>query len=129
MKHLPKVLMPVLMSLSVAFAQNPQTTAPNPLVTHRKAPYPGTAQPPSATTPQVPQPEAPKVQVQVKTAGQKTTTPPPPIPETPSPTPVSTVEPKIAASAPRISYQNGELTVVAENSGFAEVLSGIRAAL
>jgi hypothetical protein len=35
---------------------------------------------------------------------------------------------KIPATAPRISYQNNELTVVAENSSLGEILSAIRAA-
>jgi hypothetical protein len=49
---------------------------------------------------------------------------PEPVPYTPPP-----VRPaQMPAVAPRISYQNGQLTVIAENSNLSDVLNGIRTA-
>lgn len=102
----------VLFSAAAGSAQ----TVPDPLFTHRKPQYPNQSQP-SATTPQAPDSKpAPQREnpAQPAVAPVQTTQEP------------STFQPKIVPSAPRISLQNGELTVVAENAGLAEVLSGIR---
>jgi len=45
-------------------------------------------------------------------------------PQVQSPAP----EPKVPVSAPRVSFQNGQLTVLAENSSLGEVLNAVRAA-
>lgn len=84
-----------------------------------------------ATTPQVPASDPVPVQRQAPTAApltaspaQAATNPQVPLAQTAAPAEAN----KVPASAPRISYQNEELTVVAENSSLGEILSGIRAA-
>jgi hypothetical protein len=64
-------------------------------------------------------------------ARTKTIQPAPPVPQ---PEPVAVTPPpplrpeQMPAVAPRISYQNGQLTIIAENSNLSDVLNGIRTA-
>jgi len=102
-------------------------TAP---ATHRKQGMMPTQQNP-ATTPQVPVSEPAQQQRQVPapassvaSPAQAATNPQVPAAQTQQQAETS----KVPASAPRISYQNNELTVVAENASLGEVLNGIRAA-
>jgi hypothetical protein len=55
---------------------------------------------------------------------------PPTTPSLPTtePSPAQESVPKVPASVPRVSYQNGELTVLAQNASLGEVLSAVRAA-
>jgi hypothetical protein len=101
-------------------------TAP---ATHRKQGMMPTQQNP-ATTPQVPASEPAQQQRQAvapsaTSPAQAATNPQVPPAQT---QPQAAETNKVPASAPRISYQNNELTVVAENASLGEVLNGIRAA-
>ncbi len=101
-------------------------TAP---ATHRKQGMMPIQQNP-ATTPQVPVSEPPPLQRQTPalsptSPAQAATSPQVPTAQTQPQSPETN---KVTASAPRISYQNNELTVVAENASLGEVLNGIRAA-
>jgi hypothetical protein len=58
----------------------------------------------------------------------KQQTPPAPQPEPVVYTPPPLRPEQMPAVAPRVSYQNGQLTVFAENSNLSDVLNGIRAA-
>src|SRR5437870_1754923 len=114
MGSLGKLAIASLLGAVLASAQTPAQPTPNPLTTHRKPQYPGAAQPAPATTPQVPQPRTAPANTQPGKAEQPVVSTPviqsaPQITQAPP-------EPKIPATAPRISFHNGELTVVAENA-------------
>ncbi|HWR17636.1 MAG TPA: hypothetical protein VN577_22595 [Terriglobales bacterium] len=62
-----------------------------------------------------------------KKAAQKTA--PPPVQEQqPAPPPVPLTPEQMPATAPRITYQNGMLSITAENSTLGDVLNGVRRA-
>ncbi|MCU1311817.1 MAG: hypothetical protein JWO20_2942 [Candidatus Angelobacter sp.] len=79
-------------------------------------------------------PKQPVVRKHLTAAGSKKSKPsaivpaPAPLPQVPVFTPAPLRPGQMPAVAPRISYQGGQLTIVAENSNFSDVLSGIRTA-
>jgi hypothetical protein len=87
-------------SAQPSLPDRPQSVATQGPATHIAAPQPQ-AQPQSSTTP-----------ARQTTELQQTSQP----------------LPKIPASVPRVSFQNGELTVLAQNSSLGEVLNAVRAA-